>query len=95
MLFEWDTEKARSNLEKHGVSFDLVTNVRWSDGQAVEDRRIDYGERRLLVQLGIEGRLYIVVYTTRDDRRRLISLRKANAREVARYEHEQKKYRGP
>lgn len=94
MLLEWDEEKARSNLEKHGVSFDLVTTVQWSDEQGVEDKRLDYGERRLLVQLEVERRLYIVVHTIRDDRRRLISLRKANAREVARYEHEQKRFRG-
>lgn len=94
MLLEWDEEKARSNLEKHGVSFDLVTTVQWSDEQAVEDTRIDDGERRLLVQLEVERRRCIVVYTIRDNRRRLISLRKANAREVARYEHEQKRFRG-
>ena len=51
------------------------------------DTRFDYGEPRYRVLGQIEGRLFLVVYTPRSDAFRMISARKANAKEVARYGH--------
>lgn len=50
------------------------------------DKRNDYGERRYCVLGSIEDRLHSVVFTPRQGKPRIISLRKANKREVKRYE---------
>jgi uncharacterized DUF497 family protein len=60
----------------------------WETAVAREDRRRDYGERRLLVLGMIESRLHAVVVTYRDDTVHVISLRKANKKQVRRYEDE-------
>jgi len=53
---------------------------------ATADTRKDYGEARVIGYAPIGERLYCVVFVERDEGRRIISLRKANSREVARYE---------
>jgi uncharacterized protein len=84
--FEWDSEKAASNLQKHGVPFEYATRVfldqRRQDG--IDSRR-PYGEQRRITIGSIEGRVYVVAYTRRRAAIRLISARKANARETQRY----------
>ena len=50
-----------------------------------KDLRHDYGEERMTELAVIDTRLYCVVFTDRGDSRRVISLRKANSREVKRY----------
>lgn len=84
--FQWDTAKAASNLQKHGVSFEYATRVfldqRSQDGI---DRRHRYGEERRITMGSIEGRVYVVAYTRRRAAIRLISARKANARETQKY----------
>lgn len=57
------------------------------NGSLVQDRRWDYGEDRYRVLGMIEERVYIVVYTVRGSVIRIISARKANAKEVGDYEH--------
>jgi uncharacterized DUF497 family protein len=52
---------------------------------ATTDTRQDYGEDRLIGFAPIGNRVYCVVFTDRGDERRVISLRKANRREVTRY----------
>jgi uncharacterized protein len=84
--FQWDSAKAASNLQKHGIPFDYVTRVfldqRRQDGI---DRRHTYGEERRITIGSIEGRVYVVAYTRRRAAIRLISARKANARETQKY----------
>jgi uncharacterized protein len=84
--FEWDSAKAASNLQKHGVPFEYAARVfldeRRQDGV---DRRQTYGEERRITIGSIEGRVYVVAYTRRRAAIRLISARKANARETQRY----------
>ena len=48
MLLEWDEDKARRNLEKHGVAFDIVSRLSWDEAEAIEDDRFNYGERRFI-----------------------------------------------
>lgn len=74
--FEWDDAKARTNVRKHGVSFDEARYV-FADPQAVEfeDIREDYGEERW-IRVGLVGRHLLVVavaYAERGDRIRIIS----------------------
>jgi uncharacterized DUF497 family protein len=87
--FEWDQEKNRTNLAKHGVSFEEVRAI--FDGPvftAPDDRR-DYGEERF-ISYGQLGTLVVavVVHTSRGGPIRLISARKASRKErQAYYEH--------
>ncbi|WP_392663431.1 BrnT family toxin [Amaricoccus sp. B4] len=70
----WDEAKRAANFANHG--FD------WTGAAIVEDTRHDYGERRQIA-LGVIGdRLHVCVFTDRGTSRRIISLRKANRREV-------------
>ena len=84
--FQWDPAKPASNLQKHGVSFDYAARVfldlRRQDGV---DRRHRYGEERRITIGSNEGRVYVVAYTRRRAAIRLISARKANARETQKY----------
>ena len=57
----------------------------WETARVVEDTRRDYGETRLQVLALLDGRLYAAVVTPRGEDLRVISLRKANRREVERY----------
>lgn len=85
--FEWDDAKRVINLEKHGVDF-VDAEKMWQGTMVVaEDTRLDYGESRYVGIGRIEGRVMVVVYTERvPDIVRIISLRKANSREVRSYE---------
>lgn len=69
-----------------GLSLDLAEQLDWATALIWEDRRKDYGERRYCVLGFIEDRLHSVVFTPRNGKPRVISLRKANKREVNRYE---------
>lgn len=87
--FEWDDQKASSNLLKHGVSFDEAVSV-FADGLAltfadtdhteVEDRSRTYG-------VSNKARLLVVVHTERRNGIRIISARKATRYEKVIYEN--------
>jgi len=85
MEYEWDDNKASSNLRNHGVSFDSVVDFSWESAMVIEDDRNDYGERRFIAYGPIGNRLHCLVFTLRGEMIRVISLRKANRREVKRY----------
>jgi hypothetical protein len=88
MDYEWDPNKARSNLEKHDVDFaDAVTVL--EDDAALTIRNDDPEEERWIT-LGRDAfeRVLVVVYTWRGERIRLISARKATPRERKYYEGE-------
>ena len=85
--FEWDEEKAKENLEKHGIDFaDAVTAFEDTMALTMPDPASEEEER--FVTLGTDSleRLLVIAYTWRDDRIRLISARKATRRERRRYE---------
>lgn len=81
-----DPEKERRNIAERGLSLDLVELLDWTTALIWEDRRREYGERRYCVLGFIDDRLHSVVFTPRNGKPRVISLRKANQREVIRYE---------
>lgn len=85
---EWDEAKRAENLAGRGIDFADATRLDWSTAQIVTDDRRDYGEERLMARGLIDGRLHILVFTLRGDALRVISLRKANGREQARYVRE-------
>jgi hypothetical protein len=87
MEIEWDSEKAASNLKKHGVSFgEAATSLLDPAALAQEDSAAKGDPRWVLIGLSARARLLTVVYTLRpDDRIRLISARKATRKEAAYY----------
>jgi uncharacterized DUF497 family protein len=85
MAFEWGEERRVSNLAKHGVDFQDLPPLFDGDVLEVPDERKDYGETRINCLGEIEGRVYVVVYTWRAESRRIISARRANAREQTQY----------
>ncbi|MGN6031664.1 MAG: BrnT family toxin [Thermomicrobiales bacterium] len=91
MRFEWDPEKARTNLIKHRVDFESARYV-FHDPFVVTkpDRIVDGEERWHAIGATPERRLYLIVYTqqeTDDDTTiRIISARKATTRERRIYE---------
>jgi uncharacterized DUF497 family protein len=86
--FEWDPEKAASNLAKHGVSFDEASTV-FGDPFAttVPDRDRWASEERLLTT-GLSGRhrILIIWHTEQNDTVRIIGAREATPRERRTYE---------
>ncbi len=85
LQFEWDDEKERSNVEKHGVDFDTALKV-FFDPNRVEyyDKSHSTDEDRFIT-IGFAGKLLFVVYTERKENIRLISARIATNSERRRY----------
>jgi uncharacterized DUF497 family protein len=79
-------ESGQSNLEKHGVDFVDAVLVLAAAPLILEDMRRDYGEQRCLALGELRGLLFAVTFTIRNGAFRLISARRANARERSRYE---------
>lgn len=69
-----------------GISFERAMAFEWDSALIVEDTRKDYGERRFQALGLIDWRLHVLVFTPRAGKTHVISLRKANKREVKRYE---------
>jgi uncharacterized DUF497 family protein len=85
MAMVWDPAKRARNLEKHGCDFSIFEGFDWDLALTREDTRADYGETRYVSISIIGERLYVAVWTERNNVCRLISLRKANSREVKAY----------
>lgn len=85
MKITFDPEKDAINIAKHGVSMGMASELDWESAQLWQDTRIEYGEVRMIALALMKTRLFYVVFTDRGDYRRIISLRKANDREVKRY----------
>ena len=85
MLIQFDSAKNNTNIAKHGVSLQLAELLEWDTLWAKRDVRQDYAELRVIGFAYIELRLFCVIFVDRGDVRRIISLRKANPREVNRY----------
>jgi len=88
LKFEWNSEKAEVNFKKHHVSFEEAMTV-FNDESAltIVDEEHSLKEERF-VNLGFssKGRLIVVVFTERNDKIRIISLRKATRKEMEYYE---------
>ncbi len=85
MKITFDPAKDAVNIAKHGVSMALASELDWGSAQLWQDMRMEYDEVRIIALALMETRLFYVVFTDRGDYRRIISLRKANAREVKRF----------
>jgi uncharacterized DUF497 family protein len=88
MKYEWDEAKNALNIENHGVDFNDANELFEGNKLIIPDDRKDYGEKRFIAVGQINNRLMIAVYTQWAPRAiRIISLRKANNREKARFEN--------
>ncbi len=87
MDIEFDAAKDRANQSKHGLSLAQAFEMNWDSMLVRPDSRRDYGEGRE-IGYGLFGlRLCCVVFVrVADDRLRIVSFRKANAREIKAYE---------
>lgn len=81
MEFEWDEEKARINLKKHGVAFETAAKVFLDENRIEIYDEANSIEEDRYITIGLAGEVLFVVYTERGPKIRLISARLANARE--------------
>jgi uncharacterized DUF497 family protein len=89
-LFEWDDEKAKLNLRKHGVDFEEAKTV-FEDPSALvlpDELHSEDEERWIILGLSIVARVLLVVHTERAERLRIISARQATPSEREQYEHQ-------
>lgn len=86
LRFEWDDEKAAINLKKHGVAFEDAIYV-FQDDNRIElyDTEHSSDNEDRYIAIGKVGTILFVVFTERKDITRIISARKANARERSYY----------
>jgi uncharacterized DUF497 family protein len=79
MEFDWDEANDAANRAKHGLGLREAARMDWAR-PPVPDLRHEYAEARMLLFAPIDGRLHVCAFTYREDRIRVISLRKANGR---------------
>ncbi|WP_345815307.1 BrnT family toxin [Paraburkholderia sp. PREW-6R] len=85
MNITYDPSKNEANIAKHGVSLEMAAAINWSEVLFYVDTRHDYSEVREVGFAPIGTRLHCVVFTQRGETMHVISLRKANHREVRNY----------
>ncbi len=88
MDFEWDDDKAESNLRKHGVDFSEAMSV-FADPLSLtgyDPNHSDDEDRYITMGQSVAGRVLVISHTDRGDSIRIISAREANRRERKDYE---------
>ncbi|MCC6658637.1 MAG: BrnT family toxin [Rhodocyclaceae bacterium] len=85
MRIEFDLAKDLSNQLKHGLSLSLASELDWEAALVWIDERFEYGETRMIALAPKTEILCYVAFVDRGNVRRIISLRRANRREVKYY----------
>ena len=85
MQIEFDPAKDKANQAKHGVSLSLAAELDWEAALVWFDARFEYDELRMIALAPKTEILYYVAFVDRGQARRIISLRRANRREVKHY----------
>jgi len=88
MFISFDPTKNQQNIIDRGLSFELVAELDWNNAWIFEDERNDYGEVRFAAYSLLGKRLHFVCFSETEKGIRVISFRKANRREVNRYEQQ-------
>ncbi len=91
MKIEFDPVKNEKNIRERGLSFEDVALLDWDQSYTFSDERRSYGEARFVSIAPLADRLHVVCYTLRETKIRVVSFRKANAREERIYAEETKK----
>ena len=85
MRIEFDPVKDAANQTKHGVALSMAGELDWEAALVWIDDRFEYNETRMIALAPKTGILYYVAFVDRGEARRVISLRRANRREVKHY----------
>jgi uncharacterized protein len=85
MKIIFDPEKRKRTFAERGLDMGRANEVLSGPAVTSEDDRRDYGETRYLTVGFLDDRMVVVVWTQRDDAKRIISMRKANDREQAHF----------
>lgn len=86
MQYEWDENKRIWTLREREVDFYDAEKFQWNSAKVTIDDRHTYDEERYVAIGYIGERLHVMAFTMREETIRIISLRKANKREVNNYE---------
>jgi uncharacterized DUF497 family protein len=81
----FDAAKNERNIRERGLSFEEAQDFDFRTAKLIEDTRRDYGERRLVAVGYLDSRLHVLCFTETERGIRVISFRRANAREARRY----------
>jgi uncharacterized protein len=84
-LIEFDEQKRLQTLSEHGLDFFRAGEVFTQAAANIEDIRAQYGERRYITFGFLDDRLMVLVWTKRGPKKRIISMRRANEREIKKY----------
>nr|VFK64878.1 MAG: hypothetical protein BECKTC1821F_GA0114240_11493 [Candidatus Kentron sp. TC] len=87
MKIEFDPAKRDRTWKERGLDFVRCAEVFSGHHFTAEDTRRIYHEKRYITVGKLDGRVVVIVWIFRDSARRIISMRKANEREQARYIH--------
>ena len=85
MKFEFDPEKSEANKAKHVIDF-VEGQALWEDPDRLQLPARTQGEPRLMLIGRIGGKNWSAIFTIRDDRTRIISIRRSRTKEVEQYE---------
>jgi len=85
---EFDVAKSEKNKRERALPFHLVADLDWSNAIATIDTRREYDEKRVVALAMLGDRLHVICFVEIDSGIRVISFRKANKREIRRYEQE-------
>ena len=85
---EFDPVKNAGNIQRRGLSFEMVSESDFETALYYPDNRKDYAEQRVLALGYLGSRIHVLVFSEGPEGLRVISFRKANKREKKRYEQE-------
>jgi len=85
MIFEWEAKKSKANRAKHGIDFETAKAL-WLDESRLEIGVAFPDEERWALIAMTQGKIWTAIYTMRNKNIRLISVRRARAKEVKLYE---------
>ncbi len=77
MTYDWDERKRKTNIKKHGFDFTDADELFNGYTVTMVDDRFDYGEERFITIGAIKSRIAVIVHTERNNKIRIISIRKA------------------
>lgn len=80
MVFEYDPHKSELNKQKHGIDFEKAQYL-WLDPRRIEMKARTVGEQRNLLIAEMEGSLWSAIFTLRNKKIRIISVRKSRKNE--------------
>ncbi|KJF68419.1 BrnT family toxin [Rhizobium nepotum] len=89
MDFEFDLAKSESNKDKHGIDF-IEAQALWLDEKRLVVPLETTSEERYIVIAQLRGKCWSAVYTNRNDRLRIISVRRSRDKEKHRYEDDKR-----